>query len=216
MPANSWTLPWTKNIIGPVGPVLWYFFALSKSKNKWTLAQSLLTRSKVQDLLTSFGHILALHCFVFSPPSAQNLTPQKEEEEVCVSHPPPEGTNYFQLWAEQRSHVWGETSIFFLPPPPDSFLFTKTQHKNEEQKSCMERGVGRGDYKECIEPQSFTVFLVWCCISQGERKDGRYEEGANRRVEGVGETRVVKTKEESGYSKKNKSILLRCENSVGF
>lgn len=167
-------------------------------------------------LLTSFGHILALHCFVFSPP----ISPKPNPPERGGGLRQPSTAWRHKLfsavsWAEVTC-LRGNINFFFLPPPPDSFLFTKTQHKNEEQKSCMERGVGRGDYKECIEPQSFTVFLVWCCISQGERKDGRYEEGANRRVEGVGETRVVKTKEESGYSQKNKSILLRCENSVGF
>lgn len=76
--------------------------------------------------------------------------------------------------------------------------------------------MGRGDYKECIEPQAFMVFRFGVAYHWERGKMVDMKRGANRRVEGVGETRVVKTKEESGYSKKNKSILLRCENSVGF
>lgn len=94
-----------------------------------------------------FAQLTSINCFVFSPPI-------KRRGRVCVRRP------LAKLFsAVSRAEVTclrrNINPFFSRPPPLDSFLLTKSQHRNEEQKSCM--GQGGGGCKECIEPPSFTV-----------------------------------------------------------
>ena len=169
MQPNGWTLPWANNIIVPLGRVFWndsrlVLFLLPDWKNKWTLCKKVVvlshkkkTKSMICHLLASSfllaAQLTAFHYFVFSPPLAQVLAPQREEkEEEEEEEEEEEGLRQPStgLWAQiifscelSRGHMFEgkHQPIFFsLPPSPDSFLLTKTQHRNEEQKSCMERG----------------------------------------------------------------------------
>lgn len=166
MQHNIWSLPWTNNIIGPVVPWrilgLWFGFfkiihnktvtycnkvtALSKKPTKWPIYQ-----------------ILSLKLKVWLPQAISSSSyPLRRGGLYQPSIHSPVDPNYFQLWAKQRSHVWGETSISFssLHLPFFSSYQNPAQKWSRRRK---EREVG-----SAIQRGFFS--LCWCRVSQVEKR----------------------------------------------
>lgn len=75
------------------------------------------------------------------------------------------------------------------------------------------------DYKECIEPPSFTVSFfsgVGVAYHRGRGKMGDMKREQIDEERGLGRQGLSKLYRKVDIAKNNKSILLRCENSVGF
>ena len=94
------------------------------------------------------------------------------------------------------------------------------RNRNPAMKSG---GLGKGDYKECIEPSSFTVtFFSWTgegvTYHRGRGKMGDMNRGSKwkREVGGWGRQGLSKLKRKVDIAKNNISILLHSENSSGF
>lgn len=100
------------------------------------------------------------------------------------------------------------------------FSLVKTQHRNGEQRSCMERGAGKQSYKEIIDP-SFTVYIFWIGKSvvyyswSGKMGDMKRESKMKKRG-GLGRQGLSKQKRKVDIAKNNISILLHCEHSADF
>lgn len=168
---------------------------------------------------SSFGHSSALHCFVFRPPTPHQpkaLAPRDRRRRFASAIHRPVGPNYFQLWAEQRSHVWGETSI----PPPILFF---SPYQNPTQKWRTEilhwkRG-GQGGLWRMYRASKFysCTFsrLVFHIIGQEERWE-IWRGSKSKRRRGLVRQGLSKLNRKVDIAKNNKSISLRCENSVGF